>query len=298
LVNPQLTARYEVGNENSITANLNTRNNFGNIQTLYKGFIVQNYRSIDANNGELSQFKTRSVNVGFNFRKSAKLFYTNFLVTYSAIRFNTITNIYTTATGDRKFLLPLQNTAKNLSLNIGVSKYIFKLGILINAKYFVQNSSIYQLLNNNLQPYKNTTTAFNFSASYKKNSRFSIVYSGNLTKNVSKQSKVTDEQKQQLFQMQQMLDYYYFPTKKIITTISLQQFYSSNITTKNKTNVFFADLSIRYKLNKLKTDLELSCTNILNVKEFYNYLLLTNYLSETRVYLNPRILLAKVFINF
>jgi hypothetical protein len=61
---------------------------------------------------------------------------------------------------------------------------------------------------------------------------------------------------------------------------------------------FFADASAKFRIEKWKTDLELSANNFLNVKTYNALYLSANTLTASSYTLPGRIVLLKVLFNF
>lgn len=60
---------------------------------------------------------------------------------------------------------------------------------------------------------------------------------------------------------------------------------------------FFADASVKYRINKWKTDLQLSANNFLNVKTYNALYLSANRLTASSYTLPGRIILLRVLFN-
>lgn len=302
VINPTLSVKYNIGRENSLSLNATSSNNFGNIQSLYQGFIIQNYRSITANNGLLVEQKHKNASIGFSYRKSIKILFAHVLAGYTIINLNTITANDISNVIDRKILLPLSNQQKNWFVNMGISKYLFKLGTTAGMQFNFQKGTIYQLINNNLQSFNSNSINLSASLSFNKSKWFNFNYKPILVSSTSKANQLKSMpsaiQKQTLIQFQQSLESAFYPSNNLQIKFTVDQFYNNNKITNNKTSVYFADFSLRYKFKKLRTDFELLCTNIFNNRELNNLILFSNSFIESNIALNPRMLLAKVAFVF
>lgn len=301
-INPQLSIRYDIGSENSLNMKASASNDFGNLQTLYQGYIIKNYRTVTANNGLLNEQKKRNISAGFNFSKSSKIFFANFLVGYSVVESNLITAKQVTGLLDRKQLLPFNNSQKNWFVNLGASKYLFKYGATVSVKTGLQRGTSVQLINNELQSFYSNNFNATFSLTYKKSNWFNCNYKSVFNDNVSKPYKSNNNQnafgKLKLFQFQQSIEnVFYFP-KNIQVKLTANQFYNNNRFTQIKSNAFFADFSLQYKIEKLRADVELLCLNIFNKKEFTNLILFSNTIIDSKIALNPRMFIAKISFVF
>lgn len=301
-LNPRLSIRYNVGLENSLSMNASASNDFGNLQSLYQGYIIKNYRTVTANSGLLKEQKQRNLSAGFNFRKSAKIFFANIMVGYSIIESNTINASQVTGFLDRKLLLPINNKQRNWFINIGTSKYLFNYGATVNFKTGLQKGTYVQLINNELQSFNSNNFNVTFNLTYKKSNWFNCNYKSVFDVNVSKPFKSNSNQnafeKLKLFQFQQSIENVFYLPKNIQVKLTANQFYNNNRFTQIKSNAFFADFSLQYNIKKLRADAELICLNIFNKREFTNLILFSNTIIDSKIALNPRMLIAKVSFVF
>ena len=302
VVNPILSIKYNVGIENSLSLQASSNKYFGNIQSLYQGYIIQNYRSVASNNGLLTEQNNKNISIGFSYRRSVKIIFANILAGYNVINLNSISANEINSAIDRKILLPLNNTQKTWFVNMGISKYLFNVGTTAGMQFNFQKGTQYQLINNNLQSFNSSTINFSVSLSYNKSKWFNLNYKPNLVSSSSRANQAKSlpaaMQRLTIIQLQQSFDFAFYPTNNFIVKLTADQFYNNNKVTGSKSNIYFADISVRYKLKKLRTDVEFICTNIFNKRELINLVLFSNSFVESNISLNPRILLAKVVFTF
>jgi hypothetical protein len=73
--NPLIRVKYQVGLENYINFLYNYRNTIGNIQAVYPGYILTDYRSLFTNSADLTESKNQVAALGFSYRKAITLFF-------------------------------------------------------------------------------------------------------------------------------------------------------------------------------------------------------------------------------
>jgi hypothetical protein len=165
-----------------------------------------------------------------------------------------------------------------------------------------QKGTIFQMINSNLQSFNSNSINLSANLSYNKSKWFNFNYKPILVSSTSKANQLKSMpsaiQKQTLIQFQQSLESVFYPSNNLQIKFTVDQFYYNNKITNNKTSMYFADFSLRYKFKKLRTDFELRCTNIFNNRELNNLILFSNSFIESNIALNPRILLAKVAFAF
>ncbi|RYG11393.1 MAG: hypothetical protein EOO07_20665, partial [Chitinophagaceae bacterium] len=152
-VNPAFNLKYQSGIENYITANYGFRNTLGNLDDVYQGTVLKNYRSLFANDAPISESKSHSAGLGFNFRKAMQMFFFNVSAAYSKTTLNTISSFTLTDNIQQRVVLPLANDMENLSLSANASKYLFNLRSTVNAGVSFSQSKFEQLQNNDLLPF-------------------------------------------------------------------------------------------------------------------------------------------------
>lgn len=299
--NPAITGKFKIGLENSVNFGASVRNSFGNIQSLYKGYIITNYRSIIANDGLLAEQKYEDMNVGFNYTKSAKILFANISLGYNKIRFNYISANFVNAVFIKKILLPINNAQNNWYGNLGISKYLFKYGATVGVNLNYQRGTAVLLTNKELQHVKNNTLNLSMNISYKKSKWFNFTYRPSVFKTVvipDNQIVHSSSAKQVVIQFQQKADCIFYPADFLQLKIAIEQFYNNNGINQIKTNSYFADCSILYNLKKLHSSIELRCDNILNNKVFVNTILFSNSILESQIALNPRMIIGKFSFSF
>ena len=67
---------------------------------------------------------------------------------------------------------------------------------------------------------------------------------------------------------------------------------------KQANNYFFADGTVTYKANKIKTDFVLELFNIANTKTYSTATISANNFTESSFAIRPRMFLLKAFFNF
>lgn len=291
---PQLRVKYMTSVENYLTLMYNYRNQTGTIEDLYRGYILTDYRSLFANNADLSESRNQMAAIGFNYRKALTLFFAGINVMYNHIASNTIASETVTNTLQQRVVLPYANSINSWTVSGTVSKYSFALKTTFSGGVQWQSTGSVQIQNNTLLPFNTTGESANIGANTKISDQINFTYKATLSQTDSHSA--TDASAFHIDQLFQQTSLEYNPTDDMLFKISGEHYF-----TRQQGNpdlkYFFADASARFKIKKWKTDLELSAANFLNVKTYNALYLSANTLTASSYTLPGRIILLKVFFN-
>jgi len=292
--NPQFRLKYQTSLENYITLLYNYRNQTGTIEDLYRGYILTDYRSLYANNANLTETANQTAAAGFNYRKALTLFFASLNVLYNHSASNNIASEVITNTLQQRVMLPYPNSTNSWTVNGTASKYSFALKTTFSGGVQWQNSSSVQIQNNTLLPFNTTTEAANVSADTKVNDQVNFSYKATLTQTDSHSA--VEASAFHIDQLLQQAAVNYNPSDDVLFKLSGEHYF-----TRQQGNpdlkYFFADASAKFRLNKFKTDVELSAVNFLNVKNYRYLNLSANTFTASSYTLPGRIILLKVMFN-
>lgn len=297
LVNPSINIKYATGIENFITANYAFGNSIANVQDVYGSYVLRNYNQITANNIPIRQSNMQTASLAFNYRKTIKIFFLNIGATYSSANNNSIAQTELLNSLQKQTIIPLNNTINSFSLFSGASKYLFKLHATINLKASVKTSDWSQLQNGTLMGFTNNTYNVSAGISSKINKWLNMSYTGAYTLSSSK-ANTANAGPQKVTQMQHGLEVNIFANDNLYIKMKGEDFYVKQSQLKTANNYFFADASLQYKFNKIKTDIVLEVMNIANVNQYSTINISANNIVQNSFAIRPRMLLLKVFFNF
>jgi hypothetical protein len=295
-VNPSLNLKYQTGIENYVTANYSYNNSLGGIDDVYQGTILKNYRSLFANNAPITESKSQSVGAGFNFRKAMQMFFLNLNASYSTTTVNTISSYSLANNIQQRVVISLPNDMKTLAFGANASKYLFNLRSTVNAGASFNQSTFEQLQNNILLPFTAQSTAFKAGIDSKINNFINWSYNATyaISTNKTTSANAIKNNNQQLRQQSAITATAF---KSVFMTLSAEHIFTHQ-TTQPDLSYLFADFNVRYKLQKLKTDLEFGITNLANIKKFEANYLSANSFSSGTYYIPGRVAMMKATFNF
>jgi Carboxypeptidase regulatory-like domain len=292
---PQFRIKYMVSVENFITALYNFRNVIGNIQDIYHGYILQDYRTLYANNANLTERKDQTAALGFNYRKALVLFFWSVNASYDHISANNITSSIISNSFQQRIVLPFQNVTDSWTANGYISKYSFALRTTFSGGILWQSNRSNQIQNNALLPYNTIETDLNIDAETKVSDQITFSYKANL--NQTDSHSFGDAPIYHIKELVQQAAINYNPSDNLFFNLSGEHYiaYQSQM---NELKYFFADASMKFRITKFKTDVELSGVNLFNVKNYNALYLSANTFMASSYTLPGRILMVKMMFNF
>ncbi|MDP9047962.1 MAG: carboxypeptidase-like regulatory domain-containing protein, partial [Bacteroidota bacterium] len=186
--NPLLRIKYQTGIENYFSFLYNYRNDIGNIQDVYRGEILRDYRTLYANNADLTESRDQVLALGYNYRKALTLFFFSINTSYNHIAANNIASSIITNNLQQRVVLPFPNTIDSWAVNGYISKYSFALHTTFSGgAQWISNRSN-QIQNNTLLPYNTVSTTLNAGAETKVSSQVTFSYKAILNQTSSHSS--------------------------------------------------------------------------------------------------------------
>ncbi|MGN7986010.1 carboxypeptidase regulatory-like domain-containing protein [Pedobacter sp. 22226] len=295
-LNPSINIKYQTSTENYLTANYSFRNDLGGIDDIYQGTILKNYRSLFANNAPISESKTHNAGAGFNFRKAMQMLFINLTANYSDAELNTISSYSLSNNIQQRIVLPLSNHIRTLSLNANASKYLFALKSTVNGGISFSQSRYDQLQNNELFAFNAQTITYRVGIEAKLNNFINWSYLANFSVTDNK-AKVADAIKTNFQQLRQQSTLAITTVRNVYLNLSAEHLFTHQSTQANL-KYLFADMNIKYKYLKMKTDFEFGITNLANIKSFDAVYLSANSLTTGTYFIPGRVAMLKATFSF
>lgn len=294
-VNPAVSFKYQTSAENYVNAAYSFRNNLGTIDDVFSGTVLRNYRSLFANDAPVSENSSHSFSGSFNFRKAIEMIFGNISINYSTTNLNTISSSILTDNTQQRIVLPLANQAKNFGLNSGLSKYLFALKSTINAGFAYSHSQFQQLQNNQLLPFESDNFTYKAGIEAKLTKFMNFTYLGTFTNSKNKTAGTGINTNYQ--QLRQQSGLAVTILKSVFLNFSAEHIFTQQ-SSQPDLKYLFADFNIRYKVLKLKTDLEFGITNLANVKQFEAINVTANSLTVGTYQIPGRVAMFRATFNY
>ncbi|TXH55186.1 MAG: hypothetical protein E6Q89_07120 [Bacteroidia bacterium] len=269
IVEPKLSLRYQLAQEQSLSFNYNFSNAFGNYTQLYRGVILTNYRSLQSNDADVKQSKSHATSLFYNYGKSIKLFFFNAGVNYRSASSNTMVSTVIEDNAEKTILVPMYNKQSFITASTGASKFLHFAKINSTIDFSVSKSTMNQLLNHQLID----INLRSFAGSLKLNKRFSqwVAMDYNVNTVFSslyfKQPVASQTTKQSGFNINNAASFSIVGIKRTLIDFSVKHAYNKQ-SGAAAIDYFFADSKIRYTPNNKRMDFTILFQNLLNVKTY------------------------------
>jgi hypothetical protein len=133
LFNPVVEFRKGIGKYGESNFRYAQQTVFGQINDIYPGTILVNYRQYNYNNTPLPKTDIISLGARYSYRKPLKMFFYNLNFVYDRTKQNFIT-AYTIDSGlTRSIAIDFKNNTGKYALSANISKYLFFLSINVSA---------------------------------------------------------------------------------------------------------------------------------------------------------------------
>lgn len=295
IFNPNLNFKYNFNIEERIEAGYSFNTHYDNITDIYRGAILQNYRTLIANNTDIQKKNISSYKLNYAFEKSISLFFVNAGLTYNKINANTILSSEITDNIQTTVALPFENVQNNLRLSLGLSKYSFVLKSTFSVNSHLSSNTFQQIINDELVPFRSHTYALNFKFNKKLFDAIKLNYEPHSFWSQNKldiSNNNTPKVSYKTFRLDQNLKIGVTPIKSWDVEIDAKH----SMTQHNDNNVdyFFCDMNIRHRFKKSGIDLSFNIQNLFDVKDYKLYNIMSNQLIMNTYQLRGRMVLLNL----
>lgn len=295
IFNPNLNFKYNFNVEERIEAGYSFNTQYDNITDIYRGAILQNYRTLIANNTNIQKKDISSYKLNYAFEKSISLFFVNAGLTYNKINANTILSSNITDNIQTTVALPFENVQNNLRLSLGLSKYSFALKSTFSINSHLSSNTFQQIINDELVPFQSRAYALNFKFNKKLFDAIKLNYEPHSFWSQSKLDINNDnipKVSYKTFRLDQNLKIGVTPIKSWDVEIDAKH----SLTQHNDNDVyyFFCDMNIRHRFKKSAIDLSFNIQNLFDVKVYKLYNIMSNQLIMNTYQLRGRMILLNL----
>jgi hypothetical protein len=287
---PRITINYDISSYWKINSSTGISNQFGTINQLHYGYILQNYRSIKRIDSPLPQSKIQNYAVGFSYRNPVKSLFFN--ASYSNVQSenNLLYQSEVLANGAVSIeAIEQLNTRYSHNFSTRIGKYFssIKSNVTLNSSFALQEYQ--QIVNAKLVNIANQNLILGSKIDTDLTEWFNLEYSGSL---MFSSNKIETQKQPQVKQQNHGLNVNFnFKRKQYVGLKS--EYVNTSLFNERNENVF-ADVIYRYTLQKKKIDIEMQLNNVFGTTNLKT--INVNDLSyvATNFMLRPRQLLFKV----
>lgn len=262
---------------------------FGKLQQLYYGFLLNGYRNLNRYNAPISEQTRQRYSAGLGYRNPLKQLFLNASYSYSFSKNNLLYSSNIDENGTTILVaVARDNSFSTHSFSAGGSKYFRKIEttLKLNASYSISQRQ--QLLNNTLADVNTRNFNFRGSVDTEISSWLIANYSGNYS---TYTSGFEDSDFETIITQKHTLDLYFYPKENQYLSAG-GEYYGNSLS--NNGNNYFVNLSYQFTFSKPKMDLNISWRNILNTDTFINAYNNEYYYIQSSYQLRPSQVLASL----
>lgn len=294
--NPVFEFRKNLGRYAEINLRYAASTEFGQINDIYTGTILVNYREFSFNETPLPKTDRTSGSLRYTYRKPIKMFFYNLFLTVDQTKQNFITSYVIDRGITKATAMAFDNRQEKYSLNGNISKYLFFLALNLSGNASISYGKGNVFYNGEITPFNSYNTILGATLRKKIRQSISMSVTGEageivnrqytskaITENVIGTGKIRAEWQHNLSSA-----VYY---KLAYNFTSFRQ--SGQETIRNN----FLDLDVRYIPAKWKSYFEVQCINLLGQSQYRQVTSGTNQLSVLQFPLRERTVLVKYVVS-
>jgi hypothetical protein len=297
LFNPAVLIRYNINPEQSLSARYKFSNGFGDITGVYPGAILQNFRSLQANETGLQEKQVHSSGINYDFQQSIRMLFLNAGISYDQTVAQTLLSTEVADNLQKIIMLPYKNSQQNMVLTAGFSKYLFRLKSTISLKSRLNRLKYVQLINQQLLPFRSDALSISGNVLKKLFETVSVSYQ---PAGVWSTTRLQEGKSQgglpfshRAFRLDQHLLLGITTIKKLYIETTARHSYSSSSGNK-AVRYFFLDTQLRYSYAPKRMDINLSITNLFNLQEYILYNISANQLVTDQYHIRGRMAMLRL----
>jgi hypothetical protein len=292
---PTFSFRTDVGKENTLEINARLDHNNPDIFTVYRGSILENYRTLRIEELPLDNSINKTIGARFDFQKSLKLLFANLGMRYSETNNKWIHKDSISEKVSIIKAIPLANKSQNFSYFTGFSKYFFFIRTNFEFSYNGSLSKKLEYENGALFPVKNTENTFKGRLQKSFSKIAELAYNISFNKVKSKYLYKTETKTNSYNEWNHTISLKITPTDNWLLNFSLD---NKTITKNNPISAVFADAKIRYRVEKLRLDINMGIFNITGQQKFNEFYFDQYIFYKTSINLRPRTFYISTYFNF
>ncbi|MDR6781457.1 hypothetical protein ABIE26_002055 [Pedobacter africanus] len=298
LPNPVIEFRKRTGNYAETNFRYSRQTEFGQVNDVYQGTMLVNYRQFNFNDAPLPKTNISSIGLRYAYRKPLKMLFYNLSFNYDQTKQNFI-NTYTLDSGLTKSVaIDFKNRTDRYALTANLSKYLFFLSTNVSASGNLSLQKGNSFYNGQISPYHSYVVSFSGAARRKIFSKATVSVTAETGKFINEQkisgsavTKNATDFKKIKAEWQHSL------TAQLLYGVSYKfSWYKQSL--QNPVANHFIDLNLKYTPAKWKSYFELHGINLINQGVYKQIVSNSNQLSVFQMPLRARTVLLKYAFSF
>lgn len=291
---PRVYIRNDINSFLKTTFTVSSKKDFGEINQLYYGYIVNNYRGLNRYDTPILESERKNISLSLNYRNPIKSVFANASYATSYALHNLMFGNLINSNGSASYsFIEKDNSSNTQNISLSASKYFSDLKTTLTLMTSTSLDKRQQLLNG----IPTNSTSKNNQINGKINTEITAWMSLNYKSNYTVLNTLFNRQSIDRIVIQEHLWHFsFYPTSNqyIGFDTELYKNKGSGINQKN----YFLNLNYRFTLKRSKIDLELNWNNILNKREFTTVYNNSFFHTQSTYMLRPSQLLASIKFNF
>ena len=244
--------------------NVSFSNGFGGIANEYTGYIMQTYRSLMRNEGELYKTQTQKYSLNLNYRDADHSFFGNAGITYTKTKANLLygNNFKGILQVQKSF--PYPNTTNRLSVDFSVNQAIDAIASTVRLSGSYSLALLSRLMQGKIFDVKQQAYSLVPEIITRVSSRAGFSYRFDYSESRSQINNGNGALKP-IRTLSQKAQVNLFPIKNLTINLGCDYFHNSTVISGSRT-MAFGDVGVKYKWNTL--EFLLDYTNIFNSKQY------------------------------
>lgn len=259
---PSLAVKYLITSSVELNGSYSFYNQMSDLSTLYTGYVLRNYRSMNHYDNRLSELNANGGNISLSYKDVLNMFFMSGGIFYNKSKNNILFGQTLNGILNITSAIEQDNTSENISLKGHISKGIYLMGIVfsIDASYGKYSSE--QLTQNLLLKYKNNAVNIAGSLSSKPASWLFLNYTGTWNKSWNKIDANESSSSIHTFVNNVSADLYI--SKMLSLNANFEHYYNNAIPAHRYNS--FTDLAIKYAWKDMH--ISLVWKNIFNTNSY------------------------------
>jgi len=292
---PRLSIKKDLNAFWKITFSTSLKNSFGDINQLYYGYILNNYRNIQKYETPILESLRKNITLGISYRNPIKSLFINGFYSYGKSNQNLLFGNIINDNGTTSFgFFEKENNSNTHNVNLRCSKYFSKLKTILTLTTNATLDSKEQLLNGTITDITTKNIQLKGKLDTEITEWMSVEYKNKVS--ISNTQFENQQSFDNIITQEHLLNFNFYPTSNQYIGFDAE-YYKNNFSNQNQEN-YFLNLNYRYTFKESKIDLELNWNNILNTKEFTTVFNDTFSYTQSTYQLRPRQILMSMKFSF
>jgi hypothetical protein len=295
VLNPVVEFRKNIGRYGELQFRFAQRTDFGQINDIYPGTILVNYRQFSFNETPLPQTGITSFGLRWSYRKPIRMFFYNFGISADRTKQNFIHSYIVQSGITRVMAIDLDNRLNKYSFNGSISKYLFFISTNLSASGNANLQKGNAYYNGGITPFTSYIYSLSATARKKLFSKAAISVTGDMARYIHQQKGVSPDN---ITKTGKIRSEWRHNLTETMSYVLSHQFTTYRQSAQSAVRNHFLDASVKYAPLRWKSYFEVQCVNLINQHSYRQISSGPNQLSLLDLPLRERMVLLKYSFGF